>query len=135
MAGPVQRASEWTLVERTADDRPVLDAPRLLARVEGDVDLLREMTRLFLADCPRWLAEVRQAIGDRDAGRLQGVAHNLKGAVSNFAAPAATARARELEALGRSGDLTAAPRACAALDEELARLGAALTACCAGVGP
>jgi len=45
----------------------VIDHAALLAGVDGDRRVLREFVRLFLADCPRRLKEINQAIGRGDA--------------------------------------------------------------------
>jgi hypothetical protein len=47
---------------------------------------LRELARLFLADCPLHLAEIEEAIRPSDALALGRAAHKLKGSIGNFAA-------------------------------------------------
>jgi HPt (histidine-containing phosphotransfer) domain-containing protein len=49
---------------------------------------------------------LHEALAQGDADRVGRAAHTLKGSLSLFAAPAASEAARELERLGRSGDLT-----------------------------
>src|SRR5207248_10364829 len=66
-----------------------LDRAAILARVEGDTTLLREVTDLFLEDAPRLLAEIRDAISRKDAKALERAAHALKGSIANFGAVAA----------------------------------------------
>jgi two-component system, sensor histidine kinase and response regulator len=89
--------------------------------------LLREIVRLFLADCPRRLAGIKEAVRRGDAEALRIEAHTLKGSVGNFAAKQAFAAAQRLEIMGRDGDLTKAGEARMALESELARLTEALT--------
>ncbi len=100
----------------------VLDRAALLEHMEGDPELLAEMVTLFLQDCPRLLAALREALARGDAGALRLAAHTLKGTVSNFAAPAATAAALRLERMGREGDLSQAEEGCAAVETEIERL-------------
>ncbi len=100
----------------------VLDCAALLEHMEGDPELLAEMVGLFLQDCPQLLAALREALARGDAGALRRAAHTLKGTVSNFAAPAATAAALRLERMGREGDLSQAAEGCAALETEIERL-------------
>ncbi|MBI3670340.1 MAG: PAS domain S-box protein [Acidobacteria bacterium] len=100
----------------------VLDRDALVARVEGDKELLTEMVELFLQDSPRLIAAIREAAARGDAKSLERSAHTLKGSVSNFCAPAATAAAVRLEQMGREGDLAQAAEGCAALEKEIARL-------------
>jgi two-component system sensor histidine kinase/response regulator len=103
-----------------ADD--VIDRAALLGGVDGDRRLLRELIRLFLADCPQRLAEIKEAIRRGDAGALGRAAHTLKGSVGNFAAKNAFAAAQRLELIGSGGDLDTAGEACVTLESELALL-------------
>jgi HPt (histidine-containing phosphotransfer) domain-containing protein len=97
----------------------VIDHATLLAGVDGDRRLLREFVRLFLADCPQRLAEIKEAIRCGDAGGLGRAAHTLKGSVGNFAAQKAFAASQRLENMGRDGDLDNAGEACVTLESEL----------------
>jgi CheY-like chemotaxis protein len=104
----------------------VFDRAVALTRTEGDLELLQELVALFLDDCPKVLANLRQAMLASDALTLERLAHTLKGAVENFAAhPAATA-ARHLEMLGRQENLQEAKSAYASLETEIVRLMTAL---------
>jgi PAS domain S-box-containing protein len=105
-----------------------LNEAEILYRVGDDRGLLREIVALFCESYPQQLAELREAIRRGDAPTVQRVAHALKGALSNFGAPAAVAAARQLEALGRAGDLAPAAQATAALEEAITRLKPALAA-------
>ena len=97
----------------------VIDHAALLAGVDGDRRLLREFVRLFLADCPQRLAEIKEAIRRGDAGALGRAAHTLKGSVGNFAAQKAFAASQRLEKMSRDGDLDNAGEACVTLESEL----------------
>lgn len=104
----------------------VLDEVLLLERVGGDRKALAQLVGIFLGDSPRLMARIRTAVRKRDTHALQAAAHTLKGAVSNFAAPAATDAALRLQQIGAAGDLGEAAAACAALEKELARVRALL---------
>jgi CheY-like chemotaxis protein len=104
----------------------VLDAAAVLRRVDGDLELLREVIELFREDSPRLLAEIRAALADKDAVRLKKAAHTLKGSVGHIAAQAAFQAALELETLGGQGDLDTAEDLFARLQRELDRLQPAL---------
>jgi PAS domain S-box-containing protein len=99
-----------------------IDHTALLAGVDGNRRVLRELVRLFLADCPRRLAEIKEAIRRGDAGALGRAAHALKGSVGNFAAKSAFAAAQRLEIMGRDIDLDNVGKACVTLESELALL-------------
>lgn len=100
----------------------LLDLTETLERVEGDFDLLKEMVELFLEEWPNMLSDIERAIAVGDARALQHAAHTLKGSVSNFAAPRATAASLVLEKMGRQQDLSNAGAALASLQQELKRL-------------
>jgi two-component system, sensor histidine kinase and response regulator len=100
----------------------VIDHAALLAGVDGNRRFLRELARLFLADCPLHLAEIEEAIRHGDALALARAAHKLKGSIGNFAAKNSYAAAQRLEIMGRDGNLDNAVEARRALESELALL-------------
>jgi len=83
----------------------MLDHQIALERVGGDEDLLREIVRLFLDECPRLIAHIQEAIDAGDTRRLEREAHSLKGSVANFGAEPVVKAALALEVIGRSGNL------------------------------
>jgi CheY-like chemotaxis protein len=93
-----------TIVDAPA---PAVDRAALLERLGGDEELLRDVVRLFLADCPDRLAAIRAAIDRRDADRLRVEAHTLKGAAANLSANHVAAAARALEQIGAGKNLDA----------------------------
>jgi len=115
------KPAEGPLPEQTREDG-VIDCAALLAGVAGNRRLLRELVRLFLADCPLRLRGIKEAVRRGDAEALRKEAHTLKGSVGNFAAKQALAAAQRLEDMGRDGDLAKAGAACIALESQLARL-------------
>jgi two-component system sensor histidine kinase BarA len=76
---------------------------------------------------------LREALARGDAAAAERVAHKLKGAVSNFAAPAAAAVAGQVEKYARAGDLSRVRKAVRGLERELERLRPVLTAFCSEV--
>ena len=106
----------------------VLDLATALARVGGDLELLKEIAALFLDEYPRVLDEIHKALATGDAPMLERAAHGLKGSVANFGARGAVDAAFQLEQLGKAGKLDQAPPALAALERTLACLHADLSA-------
>jgi CheY-like chemotaxis protein len=100
----------------------LIDQQALLAGFDGDLRLLRELVRLFLADYPRNLAQIKDALRLGNAEALAKVAHKLKGTVGNFAAKKTTATAELLETLGREGNLRVASDALVTLESQLVQL-------------
>jgi two-component system sensor histidine kinase/response regulator len=117
-----------TNAEATAVAPPAVDAAELLARLDGDRALLAELATAFLDGVDERLSAVRTAVERGDPIALHAAAHQLKGAVSNFAARAATEAARRLETMGRQGQLEEAPAALLTLQGELDRLRPVLAA-------
>jgi PAS domain S-box-containing protein len=100
----------------------VLDEGIALERVGGDRQLLREIGGICLANFPGWLAEVRTALGARDATRLRRGAHTIKGAVASVGGVEAAAAAARLEERGRAALFDGAETDVAAVEQALARL-------------
>jgi PAS domain S-box-containing protein len=112
LAKPVRAAELFAAIDRVvaAGAAPVessasaaaglLDPAALLAACDGDAELLRKMCGHFRTFAPGRLAEVSEALRDRNALRLREAAHKLGGMLSSFSATAAEAAAL----LGRLGN-------------------------------
>ena len=103
----------------------LLDPAALLAACDGDDELLRKMCRHFRTFVPGRLAEVTEALRDRNAPRLREAAHKLGGMVSSFSATAAEAAAL-LGRLGSEGKIEEARQTHSRLAEIVGRLGSVL---------
>jgi HPt (histidine-containing phosphotransfer) domain-containing protein len=102
---------------------PVLNLSELLARVDNDCELLREVIGICKVEIPRHLSLLRDAVAQADVKNIEKSGHTLKGMLSQLAATRAAAAAGRLEQLGRSGDTTTSLRSAVALFEsEVARL-------------
>ena len=99
-----------------------IDRVGLMERLGGDEDLLIDVVRLFLADCPVRLAAIKAAVDDRDAERIRTTAHALKGAAGNLSAQGLFDAARTLERLGTEGRLEPAEAAWRRLSMEAANV-------------
>jgi len=104
-----------------------LERDTALARVGGDLDLLKEIAALFLEEYPRELDQIHKALAAGDAYTLERAAHGLKGSVANFGATPAVDAAFQLEQFGKAGKLDQVPPALAALERALALLHAELS--------
>jgi two-component system, sensor histidine kinase and response regulator len=109
------------------EQEPAIDLAALLDRIGGDEALLRELVGLYLEDERRLLDGAGDALRDGNADALRRSAHTLKGAVSNFCAPAASSAAQALETAGRDGRLDEAVALLDDLSAELARVREALS--------
>jgi CheY-like chemotaxis protein len=117
---PAPPASPEVDAPAAADD--ACDLAAFIERVGGDEELAREMALLFIPDATRLLGLIEQAVEDGDAERLRLEAHALKGAAGNFGAARTVDAAKDLEQMGRVGDLTRSREVADALREDTERL-------------
>jgi CheY-like chemotaxis protein len=97
------------------------DRAAALAHLGGDADLLGELAELFLADCPRLLADVNAAVAAGNATKIKIAAHTLKGSAAHFGAGSAVEAAQHLETVAGQGKLAEAREAATRLEAELQR--------------
>jgi signal transduction histidine kinase/CheY-like chemotaxis protein/ligand-binding sensor domain-containing protein len=100
----------------------VIDQDEALARVEGDLELLRELVELFLNDAPKLLLEVSDSVERCDEKALEQAAHKFKGPLGTLGARATLEIVKKLEAMGREGGLTDACATLESLETEIKRL-------------
>jgi HPt (histidine-containing phosphotransfer) domain-containing protein len=103
-----------------------IDRATLLALVDDDKELLRDVVALFLEDGPRTLERLRVGLADRNALQVQIAAHTLAGNAGSFGAADVVTLARNLERKGRDHDL-------AECGPDLDELEAAVDALCRGL--
>jgi len=131
LSKPIDRHLLFAAVEQTplashaAAPLPV-NREEVLERLGGDEELLAEVIRLFLEDCPAQLGALKQALDARNALQIRSTAHALKGAAGSLAAAALFDRARIIEQLGADGDVEAAQAAWGRLSQEATTLMGAL---------
>lgn len=95
-----------------------------LKRMSGD-ELINDVIDAFLDDAPKMIAAMQAALDSHDVESFRRNAHSMKSNADTFGATALAAVARELEAMGRAGDLNVGNRlevlrtACEAVSEEL----------------
>lgn len=94
----------------------LIDSAELLARVESDRELMRDLLLIFKEEFPRYQRALRDAVESRDAKRVTSAAHTLKGMLSNLAAGEVAAAAGRLEQLGRDGEISEFMEPLAAFD-------------------
>jgi len=125
-------ASEEASIDSGAPptEEPVIDSSLLesLRELQGDgePDILNELIALFLSDVPSQLADLREASEAGEAHSVERIAHTLKGSAANMGAMKMKALLAELEEIGRSGKLGAAPERISRVEEEFGRVRAAL---------
>jgi PAS domain S-box-containing protein len=135
---PVRAQELFETIERVAGKPPTGDASgappasndvdwsAALDYVGGDAEMLRDLIEIFLAECPRWLEELRSAIAGNAVGDVKRLAHNLKGSVRLFGAKTAIDAAFLLEQMGRNGNLSGATEGLEVLERAISELCPAL---------
>lgn len=101
---------------------------KLLSVVGGDQAFLVELASTFLDEGPTLMADLRNALERRDAGGVRLAAHSLKSNGYDFGATIYAEQCRQLELLGRSGDLAPAAGLLLQAEQEFVRVQAALRA-------
>jgi signal transduction histidine kinase/DNA-binding response OmpR family regulator/HPt (histidine-containing phosphotransfer) domain-containing protein len=117
-AAPVPTAPSPATAATTAP----IDWPEAMARLDGDVNMLGELTEIFARECPKLMAKAGDAVARRDGVEVQRTMHTLKGSLGIFCAKPAAAAAEKLETIAHGADLDAAPLAYAELCQEIDRL-------------
>ena len=120
------RAPSETVAMQETKEQFAFDPSVVLKRVDGDLDLLKEVAGLFFEDMPRLMTEIRRAVERADAPVLERTAHTLKGSVGNFGVRRAFELAFNLEQMGRNGDFGHALEVFEELEHQIALLVPAL---------
>ncbi len=97
----------------------VINRGELSERLDGDMELFRELADLFIEDSQKLLDTIRESINSADAEKLRKYAHTIKGSVSNFSAKDAYEAAYALENIGRNNELDEAESAYSHLVEKI----------------
>jgi len=101
---------------------PGVNFAELLACVESDRELLRDLLLIFKDDFPRRFQALQEAVSRCDSAQVAAVSHALKGMLANLAATRAAACAAELEQIGRAKDTASFAKALVAFEHEALRL-------------
>jgi PAS domain S-box-containing protein len=83
----------------------ILGREDLINRVNGDLDLLKDLSDLYLEEYPQRLEEVRNGIEQHDFSNIKKAVHNLKGVYLNFGSDKAAEVAKKIEKLASANDL------------------------------
>ncbi len=111
----------------------IINQSELMARIDNDWELLRELVDIFREDFPRYCDNLRTAVREGDLARTAESAHSLKGMLANFAASAAAQAAAEIEQVARRGEAGSLPPAISSFNEVTSGLLAEIDGLLAGV--
>jgi len=107
--------------------------PAALARLRelgrpGEPDLLGELIDLYLADAPKLMNDLRQAVWREDAAAARKIAHTLKGSCGNLGTERLARLCLSLETLAKTGSLNGAEQTLADMERESQAVNNALMA-------
>ena len=106
-------------------DSPSLDRAaweELVRTTGGDKDFLAELLQTFFDDTPKELAAMHYSLLHKRTEEFRRAAHSLKSNSATFGALRLSGMFRELEQLGKSGDLQGAEERLAQAEAEYARI-------------
>ncbi|MDR3413031.1 MAG: Hpt domain-containing protein [Formivibrio sp.] len=93
--------SEQELAANPTQTGLTYHADKALAMLNGDAELLKELTLLFLAETPIRLKQLNQALATEDSKSINHTAHAIKGSLGAIGALQTMATAQELENAAR----------------------------------
>ncbi len=122
-AGKVRGESADEQSQRAND---ALDWAAACAQSDLGEESLQELAGVCLEECPKLLADIREALGKADTTSLHRAAHTLKSSAALFQAQRAARLARELEMQALAGELDRAAETSEELEAEAGRMTRAL---------
>ncbi|HZY43885.1 MAG TPA: Hpt domain-containing protein [Anaerolineae bacterium] len=106
---------------------PVIDPTTFQSLIAGtDSAFVMELIDTFLDDAPTMLNDLRQSLAEKNAEVFRRAAHSLKSNSASFGALHLSTQAKELELLGKAGDLAQVGDKLTALTTEFDRVQVAL---------
>ncbi len=86
---------------------PIIDVATLTQlRETTDTDFVVELVDTYCEETPQLLAQLQEALARGDAESFRRSAHSIKSSSATFGALEFAAQARELEMIGKAGDLS-----------------------------
>src|SRR5260370_2749627 len=108
----MQNTWEISGMDKSEDRRSVagVNFAELLARVESDRELLRDLLLIFKDDFPRRFQALQEAVSRCDSAQVAAVSHALKGMLATLAATPPAACAAQLEQLRLAKTTSSLPK-------------------------
>lgn len=101
---PFSEDKEIQPMTKEMDTKEIFNPEQVLKILDGDVEVLREITGVFIDTCVGDMEALRQAITAGQSEQVQQEAHKLKGAAANIGAERVRALALEMEQTARQAD-------------------------------
>jgi signal transduction histidine kinase/HPt (histidine-containing phosphotransfer) domain-containing protein/ActR/RegA family two-component response regulator len=119
-AAPAAPVEEPVEVDSSPLDPKRLDGLRRLGETAGK-PIVQPIVETYLAETPRRLERMREAVARRDAADLNFLAHSLKGISAQLGVVRVADLSAQLERLGAEAELGGADQLLAALEREIER--------------
>jgi HPt (histidine-containing phosphotransfer) domain-containing protein len=97
------------------------ECPSCFSEWRDEPEFLQNLFRTFIATTEKDLESLEAAMESRDAAKVAGIAHRIKGGAAAVGAEPMRREAERIEVLGRGGRLPAARQCAASLHEEFRR--------------
>jgi HPt (histidine-containing phosphotransfer) domain-containing protein len=94
----------------------------MIARLEGDEALVRQLVALFLVEYPRLVSRLRDSVASGRADEIRRAAHAAKGCIANFIETGPHQVALDIERAAADARLDQVPPLVARFERELAGL-------------
>ncbi|MFW6052324.1 MAG: Hpt domain-containing protein [Desulfosalsimonas sp.] len=98
----------------------IFDKKDFFDRVEGDLELARELGEMFIDETRQTMDLIRDFIGQKDADGIRRAAHSLKGASANLSANRVRRISADLEQAARENRMSVAVEIFPLLEDEVA---------------
>ena len=98
------------------------DKKAILDRIDGDMELFKQLIQLFIEEVPRQITQIKQAIRERNAERITLYAHTIKGSAYNIRAMELKQVAFDIEQAGKITNYELAASKINTLDETYEKL-------------
>lgn len=105
----------------------IINKNSLSERLDGDFELFKELSELFIQESVNLLDAVEKAVKTKNGEKIGKTAHTIKGAISNFSADKAFNSALDLERLGKNNELDKVETAFKNLKKEIKQMQKALS--------
>jgi HPt (histidine-containing phosphotransfer) domain-containing protein len=104
----------------------ICDVSQALARMGGNVGLLKQIAAYVEEDFPSYLSQLRTAVHENNCKQVQLLVHGIKGMAVSFDGQATLMAAVEVEELAQAEEWSRADQTVSELEQEFSRLSVAL---------
>ncbi|MBF0541666.1 MAG: response regulator [Nitrospirae bacterium] len=86
------------------EEKPIIDKVEVMERLNGDIELFKEIYEAFIDDAHTLINELKETIAKNDLDKIKGIAHAIKGASAGIGAVRLMEKALMLEEMTKSHD-------------------------------